>query len=183
MAIWREITAILEDGVKNTMLVAGVQWSQRGNLVLLPAMDACTASFLLDQSHLIWTALRPLLRLPENYERPLFETDEPWHSVIFHGVPMSPGHSVDSYDREFIKEALQISGASHGVLRGHSLLWCPADLQTKSSIALQISLSSEVDASHLICNGRFIAGTWCRVSPYVGRHLEPSSLPAPIPHQ
>lgn len=175
--------AILEDGVKNTMLVVGVQRSQRGNLVLLPATDACTASFLLDQSHLILTALRPLLWLPENYERPLFETDESWHSVVFHGVPMLPSRSADSYDHEFIQEALQISGALHRALRGHSLLCRPADLQTKGSIALRISLSSKVDASHLIRNGGFMAGTWCRVSPYVGRHLEPSSLPAPTPRQ
>jgi hypothetical protein len=90
LALYDAITGALVDGFHNTRLVVGVRWSRKGNLILYPAANACTASYLVGQSPFIWPAIRPLLKLPEEYDCPVFETDEHWHSVIFHEAPALP---------------------------------------------------------------------------------------------
>ncbi|KAF7365768.1 hypothetical protein MVEN_00450700 [Mycena venus] len=165
--LYKAISLALADcDIGNAALVAGVQWSRKGNLVLRPATDTCTAKLLSQQFHRIWPAIRPLLKLSEDYKCPVFETDEQWHSVVFHGVPMPPTRRAGAFSSDLVDISLQTSGASHGVLKSYSVLCHPEDFQTRDSLALRVSLSSEVDAAHLIKNGGFMAGTWCRVSPY-----------------
>ncbi|KAJ7913819.1 hypothetical protein B0H13DRAFT_2325948 [Mycena leptocephala] len=69
-------------------LLAGVQWTKGGNIALHPAAETCTAKFLVGHSDLIWLSIRRLLGFTEDRKCPVFDTDGPWHSVVFHGVPM-----------------------------------------------------------------------------------------------
>ncbi|KAF8202771.1 hypothetical protein K438DRAFT_1758084 [Mycena galopus ATCC 62051] len=153
-------------------MIAGVEWSRKGNLVLFPARETCTAKFLAAQKDFIWPALRPILELPEGYVCPTFDTDEQWHSVVFHRVPVPPTRCAAAFSHRLIQDALKRSDASHGVLKSFSLLCRPAELETRDYLALRVSLSSEADAIHLIKNGGHMAGAWCRVTSYVQKTLE-----------
>ncbi|KAF8145409.1 hypothetical protein K438DRAFT_1781875 [Mycena galopus ATCC 62051] len=153
-------------------MIAGVEWSKKGNLILHPARATCTAKFLAAQKDFIWPALRPVLELPEAYLCPTFDTDEQWHSVVFHRVPVPPTRRAAEFSYRFIQNALTRSDASHGVLKSFSLLCRPADLETRNFLALRVSLSSEADAIHLIKNGGHMGGAWCRVTSYVQKNLE-----------
>ncbi|KAJ7810452.1 hypothetical protein B0H14DRAFT_3757372 [Mycena olivaceomarginata] len=158
LALYKAISGALIDGFHNTRLVVGVQWSRKGNLILHPA------------SPFIWPAIRPLLKLPEEYDCPAFETDEHWHSVVFHAAPAPPDDRT--YTRSLIEDGLAASDIPNRVFKGYSVLSRPADIQTRGSLALRVSLSSEPDALRLINKGGFMAGTWCKVTPYL---TKPSS--------
>ncbi|KAJ7715295.1 hypothetical protein B0H14DRAFT_2644190 [Mycena olivaceomarginata] len=137
---------------------------QEGELDPPPAVNACTASYLTEQSPFIWPAIRPLLKLPEEYDCPAFETDEHWHSVVFHAAPAPPDDRT--YTRSLIEDGLAASDIPNRVFKGYSVLSRPADIRTRGSLALRVSLSSEPDALRLINKGGFMAGTWCKVTPY-----------------
>ncbi|KAJ7312452.1 hypothetical protein DFH08DRAFT_1044515 [Mycena albidolilacea] len=173
LALFKAITVALVDGFHNTRLVVGVQWSRKGNLILHPAVNACTASYLVEQSPLIWPAIRPLLKLPEEYVCPAFETDEHWHSVVFHAAPAPPENRT--YSCSLIGEGLAFSNIPDRAFKGYSILSRPADVRTRGSMALRVSLSSESDALRLINKGGFMAGTWCKVTPYLAK---PPSSPS-----
>jgi hypothetical protein len=171
LALYKAIfSGALIDGFHNTRLIVGVQWSRKGNLILHPAVNACTASYLTEQSPFIWPAIRPLLKLPEEYDCPAFETDEHWHSVVFHAAPAPPDDRT--YTRSLIEDGLAASDIPNRVFKGYSVLSRPADIRTRGSLALRVSLSSEPDALRLISKGGFMAGTWCKVTPYL---TKPSS--------
>ncbi|KAJ7158192.1 hypothetical protein C8R43DRAFT_1124812 [Mycena crocata] len=148
----------LFEGLGHAKLLAGVQWTRNGNLVLHPAVEACTAKFLAEQDERMWKAIRPLLKLPETYLPPQFDTDEPWHSVVFHGVPMPAARCADVITWSLVNEWTQ-SSASTGELRGYSVLCSPEDFKTRQSLTLRVSLSSEADALRLIRNGGFMLAT------------------------
>ncbi|KAJ7813558.1 hypothetical protein B0H14DRAFT_2852650, partial [Mycena olivaceomarginata] len=170
LALYKAISGALINGFHNTRLVVGVQWSRKGNLILHPAVNACTASYLTEQSPFIWPAIRPLLKLPEEYDCPAFETDEHWHLVVFHAAPAPPDDRT--YTRSLIEDGLAASDIPNRVFKGYSVLSRPADIQTRGSLALRVSLLSEPDALRLINKGGFMAGTWCKVTPYL---TKPSS--------
>ncbi|KAJ7196746.1 hypothetical protein GGX14DRAFT_700460 [Mycena pura] len=156
---------------KHAKMIAGVEWSRKGNLVLLPAKETCTAKFLAAQKDFIWPALRPILKLPEGHACPSFDTDERWHSVVFHRVPMPATRRAGAFSHQFIQDALKRSDASRGVLKSFSLLCRPTELVTQDYLALRVSLSAEADAIHLINNGGHMAGAWCRVTPYMQKKV------------
>ncbi|KAF7366097.1 hypothetical protein MVEN_00486100 [Mycena venus] len=80
--------ALLPKMAESKPFLAGVHWTKGGNLALHPATEICTAKFLAGQSDIIWLAIRSLLGLADDRPRPVFDTDERWHSVVFHGVPV-----------------------------------------------------------------------------------------------
>ncbi|KAJ7734541.1 hypothetical protein B0H14DRAFT_3168685 [Mycena olivaceomarginata] len=87
----------------------------------------CTASYLTEQSPFIWPAIRPLLKLPEEYDCPAFETDEHWHSVVFHAAPAPPDDQT--YTRSLIEDGLAASDIPNRVFKGYSVLSRPADIK------------------------------------------------------
>ncbi|KAJ6544445.1 hypothetical protein B0H19DRAFT_1309921 [Mycena capillaripes] len=177
LSIYNKLTPALSlESVGYTKLLAGVQWTRNGNLVFQPAAEVCTAKFLAEQYDNIWPAIRPLLKLPETYSCPAFDTDERWHSVVFHGVPVPPNRCADTFIHALVDRCVT-SEISQGELNGFSVLNRPEDLQTRDVLALRVSLSSEADASCLIKHGGFMAGTWCRVSHYVKKPQTCSPTP------
>ncbi|KAJ7438200.1 hypothetical protein B0H11DRAFT_1935391 [Mycena galericulata] len=145
-------------------MFGGVQWTQRGNLVVKPARHL-TAEFLLSQKAKIWKAIHPLLGLPAAYSRPPFELDNPWHSVVFHGVPTPPDRKPDTFTLEAV-EAWLDPGDVKGPVKAFSVLCRPEDFGTKTSVAVRVSLSSEADAQRLVENGGCFHGAQCRVTHY-----------------
>jgi hypothetical protein len=160
-------------GARYAKLIAGVQWTRNGNLVLHPATEVCTAKFLAEQDNTIWGAIRPLLRLPKTYSCPEFDTDERWHSVVFHGVPVPSDRRAEAFTYAFVDSCVKFGGYQ-GKLKDFSVLCRPEDLQTRNSLALRVSLSSEADALHLIKNG----GTKLQRSSCQGQDLRAR---APVP--
>ncbi|KAJ7792543.1 hypothetical protein B0H14DRAFT_2930708, partial [Mycena olivaceomarginata] len=142
LALYKAISGALIDGFHNTRLVVGVQWSRKGNLILHPA----------------------------EYDCPAFETDEHWHSVVFHAAPAPLDDRT--YTRSLIEDGLAASDIPNRVFKGDSVLSRLGDIQTRGSLALCVSLSSELDTLRLINKGGFMAGTWCKVTPYL---MKPSS--------
>ncbi|KAJ7769647.1 hypothetical protein DFH07DRAFT_768915 [Mycena maculata] len=130
--------------------LAGVQWSQKWNLILHPDLEFCMAKFISEQSQQIWAAISPLPGLPEC---PLFETDAKWHSVVFHGVPMLADRRPEAYTHSMISTC-EVAGDMHGELMGHSVLCRPEDFPTRKSVAL-------------VENGGYMLGTRCRVTHYI----------------
>ncbi|KAF7371726.1 hypothetical protein MVEN_00029100 [Mycena venus] len=178
ITLYSAITKSLADCASGAALISGVQWSRKGNLVLRPDPGTCTARLLASQSEKIWATIRPLLGLSEKYACPEFDTGSQWHSVVFHGVPMPSSRRAAALTVDMVHAGLVLSGASQGHLQDFSVLCRPDDFQTRDSLALRVSLSSEADATQLIKNGGFMAGTWCRVSPYMERS---SVSPSPPP--
>ncbi|KAJ7082310.1 hypothetical protein C8R44DRAFT_753794 [Mycena epipterygia] len=116
-------------------------------------------------------AIRPLLKLPTRYPRPLFETDKPWHSVVFHGAPTPLTLDINGED-----VAAWLNDVK-GAVRAVSVLCRPEQFSTRSSVAVRVSLSSAADAQHLVDNGGSFFGTHCRVTHYIeekSRSVSPS---------
>ncbi|KAF7362576.1 hypothetical protein MVEN_00606300 [Mycena venus] len=180
-ALYGAITAALRPLFSNMahekLFLAGVKWTKNQNIALHPGTEGGTAKFLAGHSKTIWSAIRPLLGVTEDCEPPAFDTDDKWHSVVFHGVPM-PACRADTIKffaqhRDLI-EGWVTSPASQGTLREYSVLCRPGDLEKKQSIALRMSFSSEADADRLVKNGGYIFGAACRVSRYVPKTRSPS---------
>ncbi|KAJ7763554.1 hypothetical protein DFH07DRAFT_939228 [Mycena maculata] len=136
--------------------LSGVRWTKDGNLVLVPGRHFCTGK--------IWMAIRPLLGLPGDYKCPVFESDERWHLVIFHGVPASVTDAP--INLQSIRAWLDLDDVQ-GSLKVFSILSCPEDLQTRKELAIWVSLSSEEDAQRLVKNGGSFYGAQCRVTHYI----------------
>ncbi|KAJ7086540.1 hypothetical protein C8R44DRAFT_752562 [Mycena epipterygia] len=154
----------IDDAIPGFSIVSGLKWSRQGNLFLYPARNRCTADFLLLHAHTIWKAIRPLLKLLTGYPRPLFETDKPWHSVVFHGAPTPLTLDINGED-----VAAWLENDVKGAVRAISILCRPEQFSTRSSVAVRVSLSSAADAQHLVDNGGSFFGTHCRVRHYIGR--------------
>ncbi|KAK6978312.1 hypothetical protein R3P38DRAFT_3334311 [Favolaschia claudopus] len=152
--------------------ITSAHWSRKGNLILHPNPNICTARSLAQHSEKIWSAIRPLLELPADYDCPVFDTDERWHSVVFHGVPMPLSHPPRAYySSEMVEKSLIHTWAIR--VKHYSLLTRPEKFETRRTLTMKISLSSLDAASYLIRNGGFMAGTWCRVTPYEANHRRP----------
>lgn len=157
-------------------VLAGVHWTKSGNLALHPTA-ACTPKFLIAQSNIVWTTVHSLLRLPDDTTSPVFDTDEAWHSVVFHGVPMSSLHTAATtlFTWDFVKECLTTPGGlSPGALQECTVLCCTEDLPKKTSLMLCLSFSSQVEAKYLIRDGGYICGVLCRVMHYTEKTCSPS---------
>ena len=87
--------------------------------------------FIVEQQELIWPIIRPLLGLKETHRCPIFETDEKWHTVVFHGVPMLSPRQADSYDLAMVQAAIFDADVME-----HSVLCRPEDFQNKRTVAL-----------------------------------------------
>ncbi|KAJ7757775.1 hypothetical protein DFH07DRAFT_940451, partial [Mycena maculata] len=146
--------------------LSGVRWTKGGNLVLVPGRHFCTGKFLLHQRKKIWMAIRPLLGLPSDYKCPAFESNERWHSVVFHGVPASVTDAP--IDLKGIRAWLDLDDVQ-GSLKAFSILSRPEDLQTRKELAIRVSLSSEEDARRLVENGGSFYGAQCRVTHYTSK--------------
>ncbi|KAJ6478115.1 hypothetical protein C8R47DRAFT_1139375 [Mycena vitilis] len=158
----------------------GVRWTRGGNLALHPAEALCTAKLLASHSDTIWPAIRPLLQIPgtENRRCPAFDTDDKWHSVVFHGVPI-PAPKIDAwklFTRDRIEEWVT-SPSSQGTLRECSILCRPENIEKKTSVALRLSFSSAAEAEQLVQKGGYMFGVACRVSHYVPKPRSPPPVP------
>ncbi|KAJ6536164.1 hypothetical protein B0H19DRAFT_1079687 [Mycena capillaripes] len=155
-------------------VLAGVHWTKSRNLALHPT-ETCTARFLIAQSDTIWTAICPLLHLPDDSGCPVLETDEMWHSVVFHGVPMPApsAHALTRFTWDFVEEWVTTPGR----LRECAVLCRLEELSKKASLALHLSFSSEADAERLVRDGGYIYGVPCRVSHYIPKARSPSPTP------
>ncbi|KAJ6554194.1 hypothetical protein B0H19DRAFT_1262583 [Mycena capillaripes] len=140
-------------------VLTGVHWTKSGNLALHPT-ETCTARFLIAQSDTIWTAIRPLLHLPDDSGCPVLDTDEMWHS---------------SFSMDFVEEWVTTPDG----LRECAVLCRPEDLSKKASLALRLSFSSQADAERLVRDGGYIYGVPCRVSHYIPKARSPSPTPLP----
>ncbi|KAJ7822611.1 hypothetical protein B0H13DRAFT_2376586 [Mycena leptocephala] len=134
-------------------VLAGLQWTRSGNIILHPATGVCTAKYLVNQGDTIWTALRPALGLSEQCKCPAFETDERWHSVVFHGVPIPPTDPLSYLTHRELVDGWVTSPSSKGELRDCAILCRPEELKKKKSLALRLSFSSAADAERLVKNG------------------------------
>ncbi|KAJ7612319.1 hypothetical protein DFH06DRAFT_151919 [Mycena polygramma] len=166
-----------QEGMKS--VIAGVQWTRGGNLAIHPTEELCTAKLLASYSDIIWPAIRPLLKIPgsENHRCPAFDTDDKWHSVVFHSVPI-PEPKINAwkhYARDRVEQWVT-SPTSHGALRECSILCRPEDIEKKTSVALRLSFSSAADAERLVQKGGYMFGVPCRVSHYIPRpRLSPAA--------
>ncbi|KAJ7830286.1 hypothetical protein B0H13DRAFT_1915998 [Mycena leptocephala] len=116
-------------------VLAGLQWTRSGNIILHPATGVCTAKYLVNQGDTIWTALRPALGLSEQCKCPAFETDERWHSVVFHGVPIPPTDPLSYLTHRELVDGWVTSPSSKGELRDCAILCRPEELKKKKSLA------------------------------------------------
>ncbi|KAJ6527168.1 hypothetical protein B0H19DRAFT_1385545 [Mycena capillaripes] len=154
--------------VYGTNQLAGIQWTQNGNLVAHARPGVCSAKLLAMQHAEIWNAMRPVLGLPVKCIPPKFEVDEPWYSVVFHRAPMPPSCSPDYIDLADIQFWLNYGVTeSAGTAMAYSVLCSPADFKTRDSLSIRVALSSEADALRLIEDGCTLYGARCRVSRYV----------------
>ncbi|KAF7333180.1 hypothetical protein MVEN_02383800 [Mycena venus] len=129
--------ALLPQMAESKPFLAGVHWTKGGNLALHPATEICTAKFLAGQSDIIWVAIRSLLGLADDRPCPVFDTDERWHSVVFHGVPMpAPREEALQFFTHERVDKWVTSSSSLGKLRECSVLCRPEDLGKKRSLAL-----------------------------------------------
>ncbi|KAF7371981.1 hypothetical protein MVEN_00056100 [Mycena venus] len=85
-AITTALRLLFSNMAHEKLFLAGVKWTKNRNIAL--HMEGGTAKFLVGHSETIWSAIRPLLGAAEDCEPPAFDTDNKWHSVVFHGVPM-----------------------------------------------------------------------------------------------
>ncbi|KAJ7782952.1 hypothetical protein B0H16DRAFT_1494864 [Mycena metata] len=166
LRLYVDISKALGDSDAEGLLLSGVRWTKKGNLILRPAPNTCTAQFLVQHQGKIWATIRSRLQLPEGCEPPLFETDEPWHSVVFHDVPVPDAGSIN-YTR--VDKSLRQATSAPVRVTDYAVLCRPEDLHSKRCVAVRVSLSSAAVASGLIKNGGFMIGAWCRVSPYAGK--------------
>ncbi|KAJ6598115.1 hypothetical protein DFH09DRAFT_1271941 [Mycena vulgaris] len=136
----------------------GVQWTKRGNLVLHPSPEICTAEFLRLRKAEIWAAIRPLLGLPTKYPRPRFECDDPWHSVVIRGIPMPSSRTPESFTLNGIRSWIDPAAVFVGDVKAFSVLCRPEDYPNRHSLAVRVSLSAEADARWLVENGTCFYG-------------------------
>ncbi|KAJ7659391.1 hypothetical protein B0H14DRAFT_3540517 [Mycena olivaceomarginata] len=160
--------ALQVDGKCKLPYLGGVRWTQRGNLVLFPS-TASTALYLQQRKLDIWMAIHPLLGLPGKYKCPPFERDDPWYSVVIHGVPMPPDGGLETYTVRNMAAYLDYAGAFVGAVKAFSILCRPEDLKSRRSFAVRVALSAEADAQWLVENGACFYGAKCKVTPYAGR--------------
>ncbi|KAJ6530645.1 hypothetical protein B0H19DRAFT_1273641 [Mycena capillaripes] len=112
----------------------------------------------------------------------LFEMDETWYSVVFHGVPRPPAARPGEV-REFFADARQhvedwvSSPSSRGKLLDYAVLFHPDEFEKKSVFAIRLSFSTEAEADCLIKDGGYMFGAACRVSRYVPKPRGPSPTP------
>ncbi|KAJ6552675.1 hypothetical protein DFH09DRAFT_1085847 [Mycena vulgaris] len=138
--------------------LGGVRWTRRGNLVLYPACRIKTAGALTPEKTKIWTAISPLLGLPADYVCPPFDSDDHQNAVVFHDVPVPASRS---FSRGGIEAFLDIDGVK---VNGFAILCRPEDIEKRTSVPVQVSLSSGTDAQQLVDNGGSFYGAQCRVT-------------------
>ncbi|KAJ6507906.1 hypothetical protein C8R47DRAFT_61355 [Mycena vitilis] len=162
----------IEEALGDAHYLAGVRWTQRGNLVLYPHPATCTAKLLLQHASTIWAAIRPLLGVPDKYT-PRFESDSQWHSVVIHGAPVVVGSSPMDNPASALAW-LDPDAEFRGSIKAMSVLCRPEELTTRRSVAVRVCLSSAVDAQRLLVNGACLYGAKCKVSRY-HRRSSPST--------
>ncbi|KAJ7626225.1 hypothetical protein B0H17DRAFT_1218679 [Mycena rosella] len=151
-----------------TSQLSGIQWTRKGNLVLHARPGICTAKLLAAHDTPIWNAIRPLLGFTVKEKCPVFEIDEPWHAVVFHGVPMPPSREPYAFTLAGVRHWLG-TNEPEGAAMAFSVLCTVEDFATRDSLSVRVSLSSEADALRLLKNGGTFYGAMCRVSRYVSK--------------
>ncbi|KAJ6477563.1 hypothetical protein C8R45DRAFT_1157374 [Mycena sanguinolenta] len=151
---------------KQAYHLAGVSWTRKGTLVLHARPGVCTAKLLAVYEAQIWGALRPRLGFNTKKAAPKFEVDEPWYSIVIHGAPMPPSRSPEAISLLSIMHWSEVNGLTGSVM-AYSILCSADDFETRDSLSVRVSLSSEADALHLVKNGGTFFGAMCRVSRYI----------------
>ncbi|KAF7343588.1 hypothetical protein MSAN_01979300 [Mycena sanguinolenta] len=159
----------LEKALGTGHYLGGVRWTQRGNLVIAPETDTCTAKHILYQHEIIWAALHPLLGLPPEYTPPPFQIDgeSRWHFVVIHGVPVQV--ALAECNLRSVESWIDPLSDFKGTVNAVSILCPTEEVKTRRSVAIRIALSSGADAQRLVAHGACFYGVKCRVSHYTRR--------------
>ncbi|KAF7333585.1 hypothetical protein MSAN_02417500 [Mycena sanguinolenta] len=167
---------VLEKALGTGHYLGGVRWTQRGNLVIAPETDTCTAKHILHQHEIIWAALLPLLGLPPKYTQPPFQIDgeSRWHFVVVHGVPVQA--ALAECNPRSVESWIDPLADFKGTVKAVSILCPTEEVKTRRSVAIRIALSSEADAQRLVAHGACFYGANCRVSHYTRRRA-PVTVP------
>ncbi|KAK7012828.1 hypothetical protein R3P38DRAFT_3015285 [Favolaschia claudopus] len=176
-ALYEAASAALSS-VSPNRLLAGIAWTKGDNISLHPDLDTCTPEVLASHFETIWAAICPLLGLSDDRLPPMFDTDEKWHSVVFHGVPF-PRTDLNEYITHDRVNSWVTSASSQGRLREFSILSRPTDMKSHKTLALRLSLSSQADAERLVQHGGYMFGAACRVSHYRPKLRSPSPAQSP----
>jgi hypothetical protein len=123
----------------------------------------------------IWAFIRPQFKLPKNHPGPYVDYSGHWHTVVIHAVPISPithPNPESVYGPDNIRVAV-VSAAQDWLydvdIKEASLMCSDADLLTRQSAPLHLSLACREDANSLVQNGALVLGSQCRVSQYVAK--------------
>ncbi|KAK7007247.1 hypothetical protein R3P38DRAFT_2554155 [Favolaschia claudopus] len=131
-ALYEAASAALSS-VSPNRLLAGIAWTKGDKMSLHPDLDTCTPKVLASHFETIWAAICPLLGLSDDrleinfrlkFPPPMFDTDEKWHSVVFHGVPF-PRTDLNEYITHDRVDSWITSASSKGRLREFSILSRP----------------------------------------------------------
>ncbi|KAK6984607.1 hypothetical protein R3P38DRAFT_3409993 [Favolaschia claudopus] len=177
-AVLYEAASAALSSASSNRLLAGIGWTKGDNISLHPDPDTCTPKLLASHSEIIWSAICPLLGLSDDRPPPVFDTDEKWHSVVFHGVP-HPCVDLNEYITHERVNSWVTSASSQGKLREFSILSRPTDTKARKTLTLRLSFSSQADAERLVQHGGYMFGAACRVSHYRPQLRSPSSPPSP----
>ncbi|KAJ7347918.1 hypothetical protein DFH08DRAFT_808697 [Mycena albidolilacea] len=137
--------------------LAGICWTPKGNLTFAFHHDQnFTAEKAMSKVPAIWNLVQPLLELPKHWD--------PWHNVVIHGVPILPSPSAGPVDNVGPTEMWLRESGVRGVVEEVSVLCNDADLATRETTPLRISLSSKDDADLLLRTGALVFGSRCCIS-------------------
>ncbi|KAK7015334.1 hypothetical protein R3P38DRAFT_2637345, partial [Favolaschia claudopus] len=137
-AVLYEAASAALSSASSNRLLAGIGWTKGDNISLHPDPDTCTPKLLASHSEIIWSAICPLLGLSDDRPPPVFDTDEKWHSVVFHGVP-HPCVDLNEYiTHERVNQGWVTSASSQGKLREFSILSRPTDTKARKTLTLQL---------------------------------------------
>ncbi|KAJ7892908.1 hypothetical protein B0H14DRAFT_3681401 [Mycena olivaceomarginata] len=163
--------ALAAKPVTPDLCVAGVRWTQNGNLTInFTRTSTYTADGAMEHAPAIWGIIRPHLRLPKHCPIPRIDRGGPWHSVLVHDVPVLPLPGEPGYDPDPVNLHQWLhKGGFCGQIEHVSILCSDEALLSRKTVPFRLSLASRADAEFLVKNGALLFGSRCRVSHYVAK--------------
>ncbi|KAF8191570.1 hypothetical protein K438DRAFT_1830742 [Mycena galopus ATCC 62051] len=155
--------------------LASIRWTAKGNLTLVFWHDEdFSAEKARKQVPFLWDFIRSSLKLPKHH-MPRVDAGNSWHNVVVHSAPIKSEARHRNISCTHQESAL--SGVSSwlqessvvGNIQAMSFMCRDADLVSRDTAPLRISLESQTDADLLVQNRALVLGTQCRVSPYTAK--------------
>ncbi|KAJ7790817.1 hypothetical protein B0H14DRAFT_2937897 [Mycena olivaceomarginata] len=149
--------ALAAKPVAPDLCVAGVRWTQNGNLTINFARNGTyTADGAMEHAPAIWGIIRPHLRLPKHCPYP---SDRPRGIMALCSGPRCP----------CLATPWRARGGFCGQVEHISILCSDEALLSRKTVPFRLSLASRADAELLVKNGALLFGSRCRVSHYVAK--------------